>query len=350
MRRKMRTVLRADKGHSASYNATRMETIRLPRWLGSRHLQSLGAALPLHAPPRSFARPRDARMEFPLDGGALVAFAWWLEGKRPAVLLVHGVGGSSESRYLLRAAVALRGAGYHVVRLNMRGAGESVVRAPSLHHAGMSGDLDAAARAVAADPRVSSVAVVGFSLGGNVALKLAGEWGDAPPAGVVAVATISAPTDLVECSRLLEAPRALPYRAWVVRNLVRQARAFAEYHPSRARYDVAALARVRRIRDYDARVIVPMHGFSSPEDYYARTSAGPYLGKIRVPTLMVHADDDPMVPGHTVRPSLRELPPCVKVAWSDVGGHVGWFAGLDEARWTRTWAMEKVVAFLGDVR
>ena len=337
-----------------------MTSFRVPRWLRNPHLQTLGAAFPLHAPPRSFARPRDERVEFPIspepgvrgqspsvEDGALVGFAWWNEGARRTALLVHGVGGSSESRYLLRAGVALHGAGYHVVRLNMRGAGESVPRAPSLYHAGMSGDLDAAARALAGDPRVVDVSIVGFSLGGNVALKLAGEWGDAPPAGVRAVATISAPTDLVEVAAFMERPRALPYRAWVVRNLVRQARAFALHHPTKAAYDVARLARVRQIREYDEQVIVPMHGFASPRDYYERASSAPHLSSIRVPTLMVHAEDDPMVPGRTVRARIHERSPAVQLAWSDVGGHVGWFAGLDEARWTRTWAMDRVLAFLG---
>jgi predicted alpha/beta-fold hydrolase len=212
----------------------------------------------------------------------------------------------------------------------------------------MSDDLAAAALALAEDPRVADVAIVGFSLGGNVALKLAGEWGDAPPPGVRAVATISAPTDLVEVAAFIEGPRALPYRAWVVRNLVRQARAFALHHPRRVAYDVAALSRVRQIHEYDAQVIVPMHGFASPRDYYERASCAPHLGSIRLPTLMVHAEDDPMVPGRTVRATLGRRSSSVELAWSDVGGHVGWFAGLDEARWTRTWAMDRVLAFLGD--
>jgi predicted alpha/beta-fold hydrolase len=322
----------------------------LPRWLRNPHLQTLGAALPLHAPPRSFARPRDERVEVPIEGGALVAFAWWQPGtaRRRAVLLVHGVGGSSESRYLLRAAVALHKKGFHTVRLNMRGAGESVVRAPSLYHAGMTEDLEAAARFVTADARVSDLSIVGFSLGGNVALKLAGEWGERPLAGVRAVATISAPTDLVTVAEFMERPRTLPYRAWVVRHLVRQARAFAQHHPGRAGYDVAALSRVRKIRQYDEHVIVPMHGFKSPLDYYERASAAPHLANIRVPSLIVHADDDPMVPGESVRRTLRSLPACVDVAWSDCGGHVGWFAGLDEKRWTHTWAMDRVTGFLGE--
>jgi predicted alpha/beta-fold hydrolase len=109
---------------------------------------------------------------------------------------------------------------------------------------------------------------------------------------------------------------------------------------------VDALARVRTVRAFDERVIVPMHGFRSAEQYYEVASAGPSLKDIRVPTLIVHADDDPMVPGHTVRPYLfSALPSCVKVAWSDRGGHVGWYAGLGEQRWLHTWPMRAAIGF-----
>jgi predicted alpha/beta-fold hydrolase len=315
-----------------------------PRLMRNPHVQTLGAALPMWARSERGGAP----LRIPLSGGgALHATAWWhSHGDRTAVLLVHGVGGSSESNYMVRAALALHRAGFHVVRLNLRGAGQSIPDAPLLYHAGLVDDPRAAIEAVAKMERVRDVALLGFSLGGNVALKLAGAWGSAPPAHVRAVTTISAPLDLVETSRVLERWRTLPYRAYVLRSLVRQGREFARVHPSRARYDASRLLRLRTIRAYDEEVIAPMHGFSDAHDYYVNASSGTGLADVQVPTLIVHAEDDPMVPGSTVTPWLRDASSAVRVAWSERGGHVGFFAGVGERSWLNTWAIDRVVSFL----
>src|SRR5258708_3902712 len=139
-----------------------------PFWR-SPHVQTMCAALPFWAPPRGFSVPSRERLRVRVaGGGAVIAEAWWaLVGPsepRPAVVLVHGVGGSCESRYMVRAAVAFHRAGFHVVRMNMRGAGEGVACATSLYHAGLTSDVEDVAHALAADTeRVSSVALVGFS-------------------------------------------------------------------------------------------------------------------------------------------------------------------------------------------
>jgi predicted alpha/beta-fold hydrolase len=326
-----------------------------PFWLGSAHLQTLGAALPLWAPPATF-RPsatETVRVAIP-GGGALHAHAFWHEGgaPRPLAILVHGVGGSSASRYVVRAAVSLYRAGRHVVRLDLRGAGASIPDAPRLYHAGLTEDPRLALAHFGKDPRVAGVALVGFSLGGHVLLRLAGELGADVDPVLRAVVAISAPVDLTRVTMHMERARSLPYHAYVLRNLVRQGRDFARAHPERARYDAGALWRTRSVRAYDTRVIAPMHGFASAEDYYERASAGPMLARIVVPTLLVHAEDDPMVPPESVRPWLAvtprapRAPRAIEEAWSARGGHVGWFAGVDEASWVDTWAMRHTRAFL----
>jgi uncharacterized protein len=325
-----------------------------PLWLASTHVQSLGAALPLWAPPRSF-RPAHAEfLRIPLpNGGALHGHAWWQTGgtspeerPRAAAILVHGVAGSSASRYVVRAAVSLHRAGWHVVRLDLRGAGDSIGDAPALYHAGLTEDLRVAVEQVASRAQVSGVALVGFSLGGHVVMRFAGELGDSRPGALRAAVAISAPLDLVEVTRAIERLRSLPYHRYVLRNLVRQGKAFARAHPQRARYDASSLGRLRTIRAYDREVIAPMHGFASAEDYYVRASAGPFVERIRVPTLLVHAEDDPVVPARTVRPWLANAPPALEQAWTHRGGHVGWFAGLSESLWVNTWAVERARAFL----
>jgi predicted alpha/beta-fold hydrolase len=325
------------------------EPFHAPRWLRNRHLQSIGAALPLHAP-RAYTPEGAAseRLELAVAPDAsIVGRAWWhCESARATALVVHGVGGTSESRYVVRASRALFRAGMHVVRVSLRGVGDGVRHARALYHAGLSDDPRRVVELLAADARVASIGVVGFSLGGNVALKMAGEMGASAPSKLAAVATVSAPLDLVAVSKVIERPRRLPYRAWVMKGLIRQAIELSRAQPDHVKFDPKALWRARTIRDYDEIVVVPTHGFRDATDYYARSSAGPHLGGVRVPTLVVHADDDPMVPGDTVKPFLRALPGSIEVAWSESGGHVGWYAGLDEERWVETWAMRNVRRFL----
>jgi predicted alpha/beta-fold hydrolase len=313
------------------------------RVLRNAHVQTLGAALPIFT--GSSVEPEAMRVDLP-SGGALRAKALWhAGGDRTAVVILHGVGGSAESNYMRRAAIALHRAGFHAVRVNLQGAGDSVADATHLYHAGLIEDPIAAIDEVAQREGVRDVALLGFSLGGNVALKLAAAWRGSPPRHVRAVAAISAPLDLVETSRALERWRTLPYRRYVVRGLVAQGRAFANEHPHRARYDVAKLARITTIRAYDELVIAPMHDFSDAHDYYVRASSGPGLADVEIPTLLVHAEDDPMVPASTVRPWLRDASRAVRAEWTDRGGHVGWFSSMAEEAWQDTWAMRRVIEF-----
>ncbi len=323
---------------------------RPPRFFRSPHLQTIGAAVPLFSPPRSHRiSGEEEDLRVPLGSeGHLHARAWWGPQRAPAVVILHGIAGSKDSHCCIRAAVAVHRAGYHAVRLDMRGAGDSVVDAPSLYHAGLTSDLDLTVRTLAADPRVSGVLVLGFSGGGSQALKLAGEWGDAPPAGVLGVASISAPLDYTRVAARMDTFACLPYRFHVLRGLLERARAFAEHHPRRAEYRSADLERIKRFRSYDSSIIVPMHGFSDVDRYYWEASSGQYLAKVRVPTILLHSEDDPMVPIDTVRPWLAEASRAVRVKLSRHGGHIGWLAGLDESSWIKGWATSEALAFFAE--
>lgn len=289
-------------------------------------------------------------MRFPVTHGAfegeLEGIAWMQPHEARLVVLVHGIGGDAGSRYLVRAAVAFANAGFHVLRLSMRGAGASVVRAPSLYHAGLTADLELVVRTLARDARVRDVSVVGFSGGGNVALKLAGELGERVPEGLRAVVSISAPLDYAAVGPHMDAPARLPYRFHVMRGLVRQALAFARLFPERAAYDRRRLSRLGSFREYDAEVVVPTYGFRDVDDYWERASSKHVLADVVVPSLVVHAADDPMVPGSTVRGSLAHASPAVEVEVSSEGGHIGWFEGLDEESFVRPWAVRRALAFV----
>lgn len=320
---------------------------RPPRWLKSPHLQTIGAAVPLFSPPKSHVVEHEEHLRIPIEGGAVHARAWWVSGEvqAPAVVILHGIAGSMHSHSSMRSAVALHRAGYHAIRLEMRGAGESVVDAPSLYHAGITCDLDVVVRHVAADPRVSGVLVLGYSGGGSQLLKLAGEWGDAPPSGVMALATISAPLDYTRVAARMDTLTCLPYRFHVLRGLLDRAREFVARHPSRAHYQPSDLDGIKRFRQYDGQIIVPMHGFSDVDTYYWEASAGRLLDRVRVPTLILHAEDDPMVPIDTVRPWLPTSSRSVRVKTSKHGGHLGWLAGFDETSWVKGWATSEALAF-----
>jgi len=321
----------------------------LSRLFRGPFVQTLGAAAPLHCPPRGFRAPLAELLRVRARHGAFVgavhAEAWFGEGRAPAVVVVHGIGGDAGSRYVVRAAVALHRAGYHVVRMTMRGAGTSVESAPSLYHAGLTEDLGALVRDVLEDPRVSSALVLGFSGGGNVALKLAGELGEEAPAGLRGIVTVSAPFDYTTIGPHMDAPARLPFRFHVLRGLVRQGQAFARLYPERVTYDVRRLSRLGSFRAYDANVVVPTYGFASVDDYWERAGARAVLGSVAVPSLVVHAYDDPMVPGAMVRASLAGASRAIDVEMSADGGHIGWYAGVDEESFVTPWAVRRALAF-----
>jgi uncharacterized protein len=273
-------------------------------------------------------------------------------------VLLHGVGGSESSLYVRRAEVAFLDAGYHVVSLNQRGAGDGAIRAASRYHVGLTADLDRVVRVLAREPVHDGVFVVGFSGGGNVALRLAAEWGAGSlgalgaatakltaPRGVRAVAGLSAPLDLTRAAANLERWQAAPYRFHVLRGLLRGGRAFLRSQGSRASYTWSDLLAVRSLRDFDARVTVPMHGFASVSAYYEEAGAGPLLGQIELPSLVVHAEDDPMVPGSSVWPALRNASAKVEVAVLPRGGHLGFVTEFSRSGLTRNDALARVLAF-----
>jgi predicted alpha/beta-fold hydrolase len=317
---------------------------RAPRWLSSGHVQTLGAALPLFAAANDLV---EERLWFEVDGGAVHARAWWHEGPaRPTALVLHGVAGTSEAKSVVRGGRALYTAGINVVRLDLRGAGAGVARAPTIYHAGLTDDVRAAVHGLAGHPRVASVAIVAISLGGHVALKLAGEWGAAAEDAIRAIVTISSPVDLELATTEIDRVRNLPYCAYVLRGLIAQVQEFARHHPEKVKFDPSRLRTIKKVRDYHTHVIAPMHGFASAAEYHATQTAAPWLAKVTVPTRMIHAEDDPMVPLASVTPFLTNASRAIELLTSPGGGHVGWLRGLRERHWVHTWAIERAIEFV----
>lgn len=230
------------------------------------------------------------------------------------LLCVHGLGGSSQSGYLRGAARRAAALGWACLRLNLRGADGS---GEDFYHAALTDDLHAALASPAL-ARFTQVYVLGFSLGGHLALRLASEPHDAR---LRAVAAVCSPIDLARSVTALDRPGLWLYRTYVLRRLKQSYLAVA-----RRRTLAAPLERVlavQTLREWDAQTVVPRYGFGSTDDYYARASVAPRLGELRVPSLLLETEDDPMVPAATVRPALPNRAPQLEVRWLGSGGHVG---------------------------
>jgi hypothetical protein len=243
-----------------------------------------------------------------------------IDHRPPLVLLVHGLGGSAESRYARQGAAVANGAGFDCLRVNLRGAD---LGGEDFYHAGLTADLHAAL-ADEALAGYESIHFVGYSLGGHVVLRWATEPGDPR---VRSVASICPPLDLDGACKGIDAPGRRIYRWYVLERLKRIYRAVAARRPVPT--PVERTDRVLSLREWDELTVAPRYGFADAADYYARTSVGPDLGEARVPCLLVAAEHDPMVPAATLRRFLDPAPPRLTVHWIERGGHVAFPRSLE---------------------
>jgi predicted alpha/beta-fold hydrolase len=287
-------------------------------WLRNPHMQTvLGVFCKGNAFPHRTVR-RYLRLA---DGDQLVLHDTippaWRPGD-PVAVLVHGLGGSHRSGGIVRLATLLLRRGVRVVRLDLRGTGAGFHLARGSYNAGCSGDVRAALETMRRLAPQSQLWLAGVSLGANVSLKLAGEAADRPVPGLTKVATIAPPVDLAECVRLLEQPRNRFYEAHFVRDLVREARLRAQFF----REPPPPFPRQMSLRTFDDLYTAPRGGFCDAGDYYARSSAGPFVPRVQLPALILTARDDPFVAWQPIAGLQR--PANVEVRITDHGGHVGY--------------------------
>jgi uncharacterized protein len=300
-----------------------------PPWLGP-DLQTLRNTL---RPPRPrLAQFAGERLELALGDGSGDRLAAVLqqpaERRGPLVVLIHGLSGGEDSPYMLVSAAALLERGHPVLRLNLRGAGASRPLCRLQYHAGRTADLRDALAAL--DPALASdgLLVVGFSLGGNLLLKfLAEHAADLPLRGAAAV---SAPIDLAAAARRILMRRNRVYHWNLLRAMKAEALApAAELAPS----ERMAIEQARNIVEFDDRFVAPRNGFAGAADYYARNSSERFLPAIRVPTLVVHALDDPWIPPNAYRRVRWADNHHLRRALSPGGGHVGFHARGSRLPW-----------------
>jgi len=234
-------------------------------------------------------------------------------GADELVVLVHGLGGSTDSHYMPRGAAAAERAGMSCLRLNLRGADR---RGDDYFHAGQTADVHAALASPELQP-YGRLYVLGYSMGGHVALRLATETADPR---LAAAAAICAPLDLAREQREIDAPALWIYRRYLLTNLGEIYAGVAARRP--VPFAVERLGEIRTFRAWDDAIVAPRYGFADAADYYARASVAPHLGALRIPALLLNSELDPMVPARSVRPALAGDSPLLTVTWLRGGGHV----------------------------
>ena len=260
------------------------------------------------------------------------------------VIIVHGLEGSVESQYVIGTGSKAWAAGMNVVRMNMRNCGNTETLTPTLYHSGLSADLGAVVAELIREDRLEKIAIVGFSMGGNLALKLAGEWGGDAPAQVKAVATVSPAADLAASADALHSWANRIYEIKFLMGLRRRFRRKALLFPDR--YDAAHLKFFASIRDFDDRITARYEGFAGADDYYARASAARVIDHIQVPTLVIHAQDDPFI---RILPETRAkltANPAVCLIETAHGGHCAFLA--DPMGYDGRWAEQVAVQFISE--
>jgi predicted alpha/beta-fold hydrolase len=247
-----------------------------------------------------------------------------VRGERPTIFLLHGVGGSSRSHYVRGNASKAFRAGCNAVRINLRNCGDALAPVPALYNAGQSGDLRAVVEYFAGKYGLRSIAVAGYSMGGNLALKYAGECGDAPPPWLKAVVGISPAIDLSASSDALHLWRNRIYEKKFLQALISRYVGRARMFPQH--FDADAVRRTQSLRDFDTRVVARYCGYADAEDYYRHATSANVIDKISVPTLIVHAQDDPFI--RLTPPTRAKLManPHIQLIETAHGGHCAFLA------------------------
>jgi predicted alpha/beta-fold hydrolase len=297
------------------------------------------------ARPRRFPElPEAERRYFDVAADARVmARCHWQPGAaaKPALLLLHGLEGSSDTHYMRGIAAKAWVRGFNVIRLNQRNCGGTEHLSRGLYHSGLTADPLFVIRELLERDGLTSIAVAGYSLGGNLALKLAGELGgDAPPA-LKAICAVSPVLELEVCVRAIERRQNLAYEWNFLRNLKSRMRRKAALSPKD--WDLTQLRRVWSIRAFDEHYTAPHHGFQGASDYYHRASAMRVIDRIQIPSLVITAADDPFVPPEPFSdPKIRNNPNITTIVTSH-GGHCGFVAEANG--YDGYWAEKAIVDF-----
>ena len=321
-------------------------SFRAHRWLGGGHVQTIASFFI----PRKIHLPLPEERQIEVASGVNVrCWCYWQPNRAEAqtIIAVHGLEGSSESQYMLGVARNGLAAGMNVVLMNQRNCGGMDHCAPVLYNSSLSADVTAVARSLVDSERLSRFALIGFSMGGNLVLKCAGEWGTNAPKEFKAVAAVCPSVDLAVSADALHEPANRIYEWYFLLQLFRRMRIKARHFPQH--FDLSRLRGITSLRLFDDRVTAYYCDFAGADDYYARAAAANVVNKIAVPALIIHAANDPFI---RIRPETREkiaANPNITFVETADGGHCAFVGEPDGDGYDGRWAEREVVEFVRSI-
>ena len=276
-------------------------------------------------------------------GVKVLSFCRWQNERhtKPTVVLWHGIEGSASAVYMLSFANKAFIAGFNVVRVNIRNCGGTEHLTPTLYHGGLSEDLRSIIEELIREG-CKQIFALGFSLGGNMVLKMAGEYGSHVPSELVATCAISPSVDLAASADLINRKRNWLYHQSFVIKLKRKIRLKHRLYPDL--YDPASIKNVRTLEEFDEAYTSKANGFADANDYYVRASSIRVAENIRIPTLIIHSQDDPFIPFAPLRAKVFSDNPYILIVGPEKGGHVAFVSGKMNGG-DRFWAENRALEF-----
>jgi predicted alpha/beta-fold hydrolase len=295
--------------------------------------------------PRNCSRlPAAVDRYFEVEPGTrLLAKCHWQESPKqcPTLVLIHGFQGSSESSYMLGIGERAFQLGFNVLRMNQRNCGGTEHLTPTLHNSGLSNDYRAILEELISEDALPEIFFVGYSIGGNLVLKMAGELESDAPTELRGMCAVSPCLDLASCSTGSGAPRNFLYEWYFLRCVRSTLEKKAKLFPGR--YHVQGLPQVQNLHEWHERVLAPAWGYDGAMEYYQHESALPVVGQIRVPTLILAAQDDPFIPFESFRHPTLAKNPFIRLVTPEHGGHCAFISNHGGPE--RFWAESRVVEF-----
>jgi predicted alpha/beta-fold hydrolase len=294
---------------------------------------------------RRFALPAPEVRHFQVDRESkLLGHCHWQQGKSrqsPVLVVVHGLEGSSHSNYMKGIAEKAWARGFHSIRLNQRNCGNSETLTPTLYNSGMSGDYRAVFEELSSGDGFATIFFAGYSMGGNLVTKMAGEFGEAVPKALGGVCAVCPALDLAACADALERRDNYFYQRHFVAGLLSRYARKAALFPDR--YTKNGFGPIRTVREFDDSITAPQFGFRDAQEYYQAAGAKCVVDKIRVPLLLITAQDDPFVPFEATCASGVANNPAIQFETPQHGGHCGFIS--NQRGEGRFWAEQCVVEF-----
>jgi uncharacterized protein len=304
-------------------------------WLTGSHFQTIW---PVVSRRKIALSIREERIELP--DGDFLDLNWIGDNNDQIVLVLHGLGGSIESPYANGIMNAILAAGWQGVFMHFRGCSHECNRLARSYHSGETADLDFIIKEIVRRTPKAKIAVIGYSLGGNVLLKWLGETGSTAP--ITCAVAVSVPFELNKAADRMNLGFSQIYQWWLLRQLKSELSRKFKRIPSPI--NINNLKKLRTFWEFDDQVTAPLHGFKGVNDYYHRSSSRQYLKNIHIPTLVIHSLDDPFISPNAI-PNIDEISEKITLEVSKSGGHVGFISGIVPGR-AKYWLEDRIPAYL----